>query len=367
MTYKKSLSLCILTVLLILIAIFIAGCTAPSSAPVSATTNGSTVSKTLTTPTTLGKSPPAYSAGDIVTIPGSSLSTAWLVISYDEGTDRYSRALVWRDASGWYRTDTSTETILRISMDRVYTEKVTNVEVSSVKVRSAAVSTIPQSTGTSDMQGTVTTSATVTSKGPLKVTGITPDTGTTNSLVTITGIKGINFKENAKVTLSKDNSSPIEATDVKVVSTSSITCTVKIPKSAPLGAYSVVVTNPDGESSKYLNIFTIRAGDTSTQNDEELSSGGVTITRVNPPSGKRGVSIKIKEIFGTNFVAGATVKLTWPGEDDIVATNVAVQESAKITCIVFPPDTASPGPWDVVVENTDGSFGTMKGGFIVMS
>jgi hypothetical protein len=247
------------------------------------------------------------------------------------------------------------------------TSNISQPTLSSVEVSHIPEPTTLKPTVLSSPLGTVITPPIRTKESPLKITGISPDTGTVNSVVTNTEIKGINFKENAKVTLTKDNSSPIEATDVKVVSSSSIICNITIPKKTPIGAYSTVVTNSDGESSEYMNVFTIRAEKSDSDNYKAQSSGGVTVTSISPNSGRRGVRIVIKDLIGMNFISGANVKLKRFGGEDIEAINVVTQESNRITCTFVIPNSADLGFWDVVIENADGSFGILKSGFIVMS
>jgi len=110
-----------------------------------------------------------------------------------------------------------------------------------------------------------------------------------------------------------------------------------IPKDASVGTYSVVVTNPDGQSAKYANIFTIHKGSDVGSADNEYDPNRITITSVFPSSVKRDSSVRVKNLAGTNFQPGATVTLKRSGEDDIEATDVIVDSSVKITCVISAP------------------------------
>ncbi|MFH1150235.1 MAG: right-handed parallel beta-helix repeat-containing protein [Actinomycetota bacterium] len=73
----------------------------------------------------------------------------------------------------------------------------------------------------------------------------------------------------------------------------------------------------------------------------------------------------IRNLAGTGFTRGATVKLTHTGEADINATRVVVAYSHRISC-VFDLSTATPGAWNVVVTNPDGKSDGLTNGFTVL-
>lgn len=90
------------------------------------------------------------------------------------------------------------------------------------------------------------------------------------------------------------------------------------------------------------------------------------VTRISPSSGTYTETVWITNLAGQNFQAGATVRLTISGQSPIVATNVTVVSSDKITCDLN-LNGAAVGLWDVVVANPDGRSGTLTSGFIVFS
>ena len=91
---------------------------------------------------------------------------------------------------------------------------------------------------------------------------------------------------------------------------------------------------------------------------------GPTVTSITPSSGAYTETVHITNLAGTNFEAGATVKLTKTGEPEIDATNVVVVSSSRITCD-FDLNGAATGYWNVVVTNPDTQSGTLPNGFRV--
>ncbi|MCX6693077.1 MAG: PEGA domain-containing protein, partial [Methanomicrobiales archaeon] len=102
-----------------------------------------------------------------------------------------------------------------------------------------------------------------------------------------------------------------------------------------------------------------------------ISSTDVTITNITPSSGREDGNGPLNPpvfwdpaIVGTGFQVGAVVKLQKEGETDIIGKNVVVESPGKITCI-FDLTRRTPGYWDVVVINPDGSSARLPGGFYV--
>jgi len=89
-----------------------------------------------------------------------------------------------------------------------------------------------------------------------------------------------------------------------------------------------------------------------------------TVTSIAPNNGTNSGTVHITNLAGSNFQAGATVKLTRSGQSDINATNVVVVSSSQITCD-FDLTGAAAGQWNVVVTNPDSQSGTLPNGFTV--
>lgn len=88
------------------------------------------------------------------------------------------------------------------------------------------------------------------------------------------------------------------------------------------------------------------------------------VTAITPGSGPNTDLINITDLSGANFASGAAVKLARSGQPDIVATNVVLKSSSKITC-TFDLTGAATGLWDVVVTNPDGRSGSLPSAFQV--
>jgi len=190
------------------------------------------------------------------------------------------------------------------------------------------------------------------------VTGITPAIGVATTTVTITSLSGMNFMATPLPTvwIAKTGQSNITATNVVVVSPTQITCMLPLPNPTVLGPWDVVVQNADGQSATLSGAFTV-------------TNPPPTVTGITPTGGTAGTLVSVTDLAGTNFVYGSipTVWLAKAGQSNVMATGVTVQTSTQISCTFpLPPPTAtSAGPWDVVVQNTDGQSGTLSAGFTV--
>jgi Putative Ig domain len=89
------------------------------------------------------------------------------------------------------------------------------------------------------------------------------------------------------------------------------------------------------------------------------------VTGITPNSGAQGTTVAIGNLTGTNFIAGAAVKLTRSGQADIPMTVTAVS-SSSISGSLTIPLAAQTGAWNVVVTNADGQVGTLPNGFTVV-
>ena len=75
--------------------------------------------------------------------------------------------------------------------------------------------------------------------------------------------------------------------------------------------------------------------------------------------------MSIRNLTGTNFISGASVKLSRTGNPDLYASDVIVLDSTNLTCTFTLPAGTSPGSWDVTLSNTDGQSGVLPNGFTV--
>ena len=197
---------------------------------------------------------------------------------------------------------------------------------------------------TDGKEGVISKGFTVVADYP-KVDAISPDGGPNTGKTTAT-ISGFNFKTNAIVYLRMAGQSNINGT-VKSLTGNTITCEFDLTGKA-LGAWDVVVRNPDAREGALLQGFTIVS---------------FRVTSITPPGGTIGSIVDITNLAGSGFQLGATVKLKL-GTSEINATKVVVQSGTLITC-TFNLTGAQQGNYDVVVTNPGGQTATFAGGFAV--
>ncbi len=90
------------------------------------------------------------------------------------------------------------------------------------------------------------------------VTGITPNYGTQGTTVNVS-IDGSGFGKGAVVDLQRADDTGISAADVTVVSEEQITCTITLQDSQTIGAWTVRVTNSDGQYGTLADGFEVAA------------------------------------------------------------------------------------------------------------
>jgi hypothetical protein len=346
--------------ILIVSCTFMAGCTTPG--PANETTQPAVSATTAT-------GGPLFTAGDVVKNPKVTSQTGWLVLGYDPATDTYERALIYQNSDGsWgYRADARTENASRSIMETVYTQKVATISPASVPVRTPAVPSVtvtPSATPSPSRTATVTSTATpVQSAGKPSIKRIIPDKGDAGTSVAVTDLTGNNFVAGAVVKLIRSGSADIVATNVRVLGLTSIMCTLPIPADATAGTWDLVVTNPDGQSATFTNLFSVHTSG-NTVVTTTISVGTIPVTGIDPPFGIAHNNIPYT-ILGSKFQSGAKVKLHNSNKPaDITGTNVVVQSATRIQCF-FDIPANSIGNWDIIVTNPDGTTGTLAGGFEV--
>ena len=90
-----------------------------------------------------------------------------------------------------------------------------------------------------------------------------------------------------------------------------------------------------------------------------------TVISIQPASGSNNGPVHITDLAGSDFQAGAAVKLARSGQPDIGGTSTTVVSATRVTCDLDLTD-AAPGAWDVVLTNPDGQSATLAGGFTVI-
>lgn len=183
-----------------------------------------------------------------------------------------------------------------------------------------------------------------------EITGIDPVSGVNTGPVTITSLSGTGFRPGATVRLVKPGKTAIQGTGVTVAGPGHITCTFNLA-GAETGDWDIVVINDDGQQGILHGGFAIRYPAPAPQS-------------VTPSSGYNNGTLFITNLSGSGFLPGAAVRLTKMNQSDIVATNITVVSSNKITCQVNLAGR-EPGPWNVVVVNTDSQVGIRTNAFTI--
>jgi len=184
------------------------------------------------------------------------------------------------------------------------------------------------------------------------ISSITPGSGQTDTLVSITDLSGTGFQAGASVSLRRTGHADIPAANVNVGSPTSITCDFDLA-SAAVGTWDVVVTNVDTQSGVLSNGFAV-------------TLPPPTVVSIAPNMATVDTIVSITDLAGSDFQTGASVKLRKSGQPDVVAGSVVVASSNRITC-VFDLTGVALGQWDVVVTNPDSQAATLTNGFAVIA
>jgi len=265
---------------------------------------------------------PRFVAGDIVSKIGVQEEPLWLILGYDNTTDTYTRAFIYKKIDGtWgYRKDSRSDSYPRADMEKLYPVKVAHVKVSLVPI-------------TSQNTLAVETTAPSTAGPAPEISGITPNSGPSGVYNSI-DITGKNFVSGLSVTLAGASSPTIQAVNVGNTNTK-ITAVFDLLNATP-GLRDLIVTNPDGQSAVLTNGFTI-------------NNPAPAIGNINPVIGTAGATLTIT-ISGANFKTPAQVYFVKNGSE-IDGGNVQVKSTTLLTAVlVIPPDVEA-GTWGVIVRN----------------
>lgn len=190
---------------------------------------------------------------------------------------------------------------------------------------------------------------------PLTVASIIPNASNAGATITAT-ITGTGFLPGEEVIFLREGRPIMEATNVTVVSTTEIQCTLALPPWMAIGKCDMVVGIPYVVTTSLPGGFTILPPP--------------SIESVEPNQGVQGTTVKTT-ITGTEFTSGATVTLTRRGSLQtpalqISAIRVVVVSPKVIDCIFNVPSNAPTGGWNVLVTNPGGASGSLPGGFIIL-
>ncbi len=207
-------------------------------------------------------------------------------------------------------------------------------------------------TNPDEQSDTLVDGFTVTLPEP-SVLSIDPNTGQNDDNGLAFTVSGLYFVDGAIVQLVPDVGDSINATEVIVVNSTTITGSFDL-SGLSAGMYDVVVVNPDTQSDSLNNGFTVT----------EAPNPPPNITSINPNSGNNNDPALSFTILGSGFSDGLTVQLLPDVGDPALATNVNVVNDTQVTGS-FELDGIDTGVYDVVVTNTDEQSDTLTDGFTV--
>ncbi len=184
----------------------------------------------------------------------------------------------------------------------------------------------------------------VPASAPPSVAGITPRSGPTGGGTAIT-ISGSGFAAGATVSFGATS-----GVGVNVSSATSIAVTTP-PGTA--GKVELVVTNPDGQTSRLAEAFEYLAAGPAPPAPPP-SSSAPALSNISPATGTTAGGTPVT-LTGSGFAAGASVSF-----GGTAASSVTVASATSITATT--PARAA-GAVDVVVTNPDGQSGRLNGGF----
>ncbi|MDD2773252.1 MAG: FlgD immunoglobulin-like domain containing protein [Elusimicrobiales bacterium] len=181
---------------------------------------------------------------------------------------------------------------------------------------------------------------------------VLPDGGTSTTTLTVQITAADSLSGPGRIEVYKDgalvgvNSGFSSGTTYADVSTRTFTTTL-----LPNGAYSIKVFDQAGNTS--VKTLTVNRPPPS-------------ISSITPAVGSNKGSTSITNLAGAGFLTGAAVKLSRTGEGDVIASNVSVADSGRITCSLA-LSTAAAGAWNVTVTNADGQSAALANAFTIVA
>jgi hypothetical protein len=182
---------------------------------------------------------------------------------------------------------------------------------------------------------------------PATLTMVTPTFGYDNQAAVQVVVGGAFINGGATCSLVRGGTT-IPGTGVSAVS-NSLSATFDL-RGRAIGAYDVVVTNPDAAPTTLAAAFEVR-------------NSPPVVTAISPSSNVDGALVACT-IDGTDFDSTPTAVLRRTGQSDIPGTSLVLVSGTQITCSF---DTAGKavGAWNLVVTNPDGAPGTLVNAFSV--
>ena len=181
------------------------------------------------------------------------------------------------------------------------------------------------------------------------IDSITPSSGTNTGVIGITNLAGSGFMPGANVTLRMDGQADIQTINGPIVEPGKILCFFDL-SSVHVGAWDVVVTNPDLQNATLAGGFTVRYPDSPA------------VTGIDPPEGVNTGSVTAN-ITGSGFHDNAIVVLSL-GAQNITGTG-GVVSPGSITGVTFNLTGMPADDWNLTVTNEDGQSATRADAFTI--
>lgn len=172
----------------------------------------------------------------------------------------------------------------------------------------------------------------------LQLQSVEPTSGSNDNDISI-ALQGNNFPTIMRVFIGAT-----ECTNVKVITNEIATATV--PAGTPDGTYDIFVLATNGEKSSLPDAFTV------------IDPKKISIASIDPNSGPQNLTTDIT-IHGKNFVDPTKINL---GTTEL--SPVTWVDSGNLTSTI--PAGLTPGTYDVIVTNPDGSSSTLISGYTVL-
>jgi len=263
----------------------------------------------------------------------------WTVV-YRYGNTNISEQL--RSAAGW------TTPLLEPGGSAIISIEMTPDASVAINVSKSATLRVYSDSLSNEIRDAVRATTKVVEAVPPTVTGITPNSGMNNAVVTITELAGSGFEQGATVRLTRSGEADIPGADVGVVSSTKITCKFDLTGKA-VGSWNVVVRNPNGLEGMLPNGFTITA--------PPAKDLAITAFTPSPNPVQRGktvsFSVTIKNV-GAATVSGATFRLVTSSNQVIYGpANVPTLEPGKQISDTIKkrvPRTTRPGDYLITAE-----------------
>jgi YVTN family beta-propeller protein len=182
------------------------------------------------------------------------------------------------------------------------------------------------------------------------VTSVDP-TEITQGAVTQMTVTGNNFVDGCAVTLDPDTADT-HVDSVQFVDAQTLVLTITTTLAAPLGPYSVTITNPDTQFGTLADAF------------EVVEPPPPSITSVDPTEITQGTVTQMT-VTGNNFVDGCAVTLD-PDTADTHVDSVQFVDAQTLVLTITTTLAAPLGPYSLTVTNPDTQFGTLADAFDVV-